>query len=100
MTPTQVFFAAVLILAVLFYFKRRAGDDDSAPAMKAEPNADIKARHVAAVTAAILAATNGRGRILNIAPAYRANIYDATQRWRSAAIIASVGRRLPPSWKR
>jgi hypothetical protein len=62
----------------------------------------IKAQHVAAITAAIRAATRGRGRILNIVPQSGAISMssDATKRWRATGIVASVGRRIAPSWKR
>jgi Na+-transporting methylmalonyl-CoA/oxaloacetate decarboxylase gamma subunit len=62
----------------------------------------VKSRHVAAITAAILAATQGRGRILSIAPAgARRNVtLEATRLWRTVGIAESVGRRLPPTWKR
>ena len=94
-----VFFGA----AVLFYSKRLKDDNtDLAPTAKnltEKPVTGIKPQHVAAITAAILAATHGRGRILSIAPHSRAVSSDAS-RWRSVAIAESVGRRLAPSWKR
>ena len=64
--------------------------------------ANVKAQHVAAITAAILTATRGRGRILNIVPqSGSVSVFsDATRRWRAIGIVASVGRRLAPSWKR
>jgi hypothetical protein len=63
---------------------------------------NAKARHVAAITAAILASTGGRGRILSIAPqpGPAAISSAATGRWRTAGIVASVGRTIAPSWKR
>ena len=111
---------AFLILALagagaMLYLKRFPVDSNSnsesgsAPntvdiltAAKAEPKpaAGIKAQHVAAITAAILAATSGRGRILNITPAGRAIFSDTTRVWRTTAVVEAVGRRLPPSWKR
>ena len=117
MTPMHAILA-ILVLAgavFLFYSKRNTGDDYSEPdfapdaegaltAAKAGPNraGGVNARHVAVITAAVLAATRGRGKILNIAPVSRAaNDYsEATRRWRAAGIVASVGRRLAPSWKR
>jgi Na+-transporting methylmalonyl-CoA/oxaloacetate decarboxylase gamma subunit len=69
------------------------------------PQADtagVKSRHVAAITAAILALTQGRGRILSITPAAAGNNFlrEATRLWRSTAIVRNVGRRLPAAWKR
>ena len=63
---------------------------------------NVKAQHVAAVTAAILAATQGRGRILSIVPqAGPVSISSSsTRRWCEAGIVASVGRHIAPSWKR
>jgi hypothetical protein len=77
-------------------------NEKAAPAWKApaQPAADVKPRHVAAITAAILAATKGRGRIISIVPAGRASFLDTTRRWRAAAIVEAAGRRLAPSWKR
>jgi hypothetical protein len=62
---------------------------------------NVKAQHVAAITAAILTATGGRGRILSIAPQYgpAAISSAAASRWRTAGIVAS-GRTIAPSWKR
>ena len=63
---------------------------------------NVKSQHVAAITAAILAATHGRGRILSIVPQASplSVASDATRRWREAGIVAGVGRRVVPSWKR
>jgi Na+-transporting methylmalonyl-CoA/oxaloacetate decarboxylase gamma subunit len=65
---------------------------------------DVKAQHVAAIAAAVLAATRGRGRVLSIFPAPASaqgqGNPSLTSRWRSAAIIENVGRHLSPSWKR
>ncbi|MDR1977368.1 MAG: OadG family protein [Synergistaceae bacterium] len=66
---------------------------------------DVKARHVAAITAAILAATQGRGRVVNIAPAshpqqqQRAFSSETTRIWRTMAVVESSSRRFIPSWK-
>jgi Na+-transporting methylmalonyl-CoA/oxaloacetate decarboxylase gamma subunit len=74
---------------------------------KAAPIAavNVKAQHVAAITAAILAATQGRGRVLGIAPALasaqgQACPSLAAARWHSTAIVKGIGRGLSPSWKR
>jgi len=115
------FFAVLLLalagVAVVVYLRRldenanlnSKSDSGSMPNVtktlkvaKAE-TVNVKAQHVAAITAAILAATRGRGRILNIVPLPPQPgliSSDATRRWRSTAIVASVGRRLVPSWKR
>jgi hypothetical protein len=61
---------------------------------------NVKAQHVAAITAAILAATQGRGQVLSIAPAQGQGYPSRTCRWRSAAIVEGVGRHLSPAWKR
>ena len=65
-----------------------------------QPAFDVKSKHVAAITAAIMTATKSQGRILNITPAGCPASFDTTRRWRTAAIVEAVGRRLPPSWKR
>jgi hypothetical protein len=77
----------------------------AAPAAKATESrplataGSVKAQHVAAITAAILAATQGAGRILRITPA-RATPTGGRSTWRAAAVIESVNRGLEPSWKR
>jgi Na+-transporting methylmalonyl-CoA/oxaloacetate decarboxylase gamma subunit len=73
---------------------------NAAPAAAVAVN--VKARHVAVITAAVLAATQGRGRVSNIAPAQvqeRGYFAQAT-RWRSAGIVENVGNHLTPAWKR
>lgn len=87
-----------------------AAPGQAAPAGQAAPSGqampavavNVKAQHVAAITAAILAATLGRGRVLSIAPVQGQGqvIPSLTTRWRSAAILENAGRRLAPSWKR
>ena len=86
-----------------------SGSSDSAPVAVKEPattkaeakqETGINSRHVAAITAAILAATQGRGRILGITPTPRAISSETTRMWRTAGIVESIGRRLAPSWKR
>ena len=65
--------------------------------------ANVKAQHVAAITAAILTATHGLGKILSIAPTFgdqRGFSSGATQVWRTAATMEAISRRLPPTWKR
>ncbi|MDR2175367.1 MAG: hypothetical protein LBO82_05460 [Synergistaceae bacterium] len=65
-------------------------------------SANVKAHHVAAVAAAILAATQGRGRVLGIVPAQAQGqvCLSPANRWRSAAILENVGRHLSPAWRR
>jgi len=77
----------------------------SAPAAPAKSSsaANVKAHHVAAITAAILAMTQGGGRIRSITPAggnLRKSASDGTQRWRTAGILEGNSRRLEPAWKR
>ena len=73
---------------------------------KFQPVADVKSQHVAAITAAVMAATKGSGKILSITPvgtvssAGRATLTDTMRRWRTAGIVEAVGRRTPPAWKR
>lgn len=64
------------------------------------PAANVKAQHVAAITAAILTMTQGRGRIVSISPAGSSSLWNTTQRWRAMAIVEANGRTLAPSWKR
>ncbi|GHS96240.1 hypothetical protein AGMMS50276_14290 [Synergistales bacterium] len=90
-----------------------SGKSASTPAAQATPPSSPSAavatggqnsRVVAAITAAISAATQGRGTILSIAPqaagATGGFSWDTTQVWRGSGIVASVSRRLSPSWKK
>ena len=72
---------------------------EARPAASA-PAADVKSQHVAAVTAAILTATRGRGRILSVTPVERIISSESTKIWKTAAVMAAANRRLSPSWKR
>jgi Na+-transporting methylmalonyl-CoA/oxaloacetate decarboxylase gamma subunit len=80
----------------------------AAPAAKAAETrplaaaGNVKAQHVAAITAAILAATQGAGRILRITPAGSARPFSAgaSSTWRAAAVVDSVNRGIEPTWKR
>jgi Na+-transporting methylmalonyl-CoA/oxaloacetate decarboxylase gamma subunit len=70
----------------------------AAPVSAAAAPSD-KGRVTAVITAAILAATQGRGRILSIAPAsLRANVAVASN-WRTSGIVERVGSRLVRGWK-
>lgn len=70
------------------------------------PAANAMTHHVAAITAAILAITQGRGRIKSVTPAQgpgetqQSAPGGTTQRWRAAAILENSSRRLQPAWKR
>jgi len=104
--------AGVAVLSYLKYIDNRANFKASLSSMTNDAKTltiakigavNIKNQHVAAITAAVLAATRGRGRILNIVPQAGpapSISSDATKRWRATGIAASVGRRLAPSWKR
>jgi len=64
---------------------------------------NANAHHVAAITSAILAMTQGRGWVRSIAPAeenLRKLAPDTTKRWRAAGILEGKERRLEPTWKR
>jgi sodium pump decarboxylase gamma subunit len=74
-----------------------AAQATTAPAPSAQ---NVKGRHVAAITAAILAATRGHGKILSILPEPVAISSESTRMWRAAGIVEAVGRRLAPTWKR
>ena len=109
----MVFFVLGGMTFKFFGSRHSAGEEISASAknvVSAEKAAatqvvvGVKSHHVAAITAAVLAATQGRGKILSIVPAAHARdriiSSETTRMWRTAAIIGAVGRRLPPSWKR
>ena len=73
----------------------------SAPAASAasRPEGD-RAKVVAAVTAAILAATGGRGRVLSVAPEGSGGPSSRwTRTWRTAGLIEQVGNRLSRPWR-
>jgi len=100
-------FLVLMGLIVILHSKHFTGlcsapNGQNSTEMNAErkPVGSINARHVAAITAAVLTATHGRGRIVNIAPSKSAASFDTTRRWRATAIVEAVGRRLRPSWKR
>lgn len=78
----------------------------SAPAASAAPAAraeGAQARVVAAITAAILAATGGMGRVVSIAP----ETVDAVQKgarwtraWRASGVLNLISRSVDRGWKR
>jgi hypothetical protein len=68
--------------------------------------ADVKTRHVAAITSAIWAITQGAGRIVRIIPSGRIPSGRSQSRslgmsptWRAAAVVESVNRGIEPAWK-
>ena len=72
----------------------------TAPAVRAE---GAQARVVAAITAAILAATGGMGRVVSIAP----ETVDAVQKgarwtraWRASGVLNLISRSVDRGWKR
>ena len=69
-------------------------------AAESQPAGDVKSQHVAAITAAILAATGGQGRVLSVTPVRRVISSESTKMWKTAAVMATADRRLAPSWKR
>ena len=75
----------------------------SAPAAPAARAEGAQARVVAAITAAILAATGGRGRVVSIAP----ETVDAVQKgarwtraWRASGVLNLISRSVDRGWKR
>jgi Na+-transporting methylmalonyl-CoA/oxaloacetate decarboxylase gamma subunit len=66
-----------------------------------KPQLNVKAQHVAAITAAILASTQGKGRIVNVAPVSRQRTFssETTRLWSTVAVVEANQRRLAPSWK-
>ncbi|MDR1622739.1 MAG: OadG family protein [Synergistaceae bacterium] len=83
---------------------------DAAQSVQSLQPANVKSQHVAAITAAILAATQGRGKIVNIAPVPQNSLQtsqpqqrmfssETTQIWRTVAIVENSSRRLAPAWK-
>ncbi|MDR1375962.1 MAG: OadG family protein [Synergistaceae bacterium] len=62
----------------------------------------VNTQHVAAIAAAIAAATQGRGKVVNVALApqqQRTFSSETTQIWRTVAVVEASSRRLVPSWK-
>lgn len=62
---------------------------------------DVKAQHVAAITAAILTSTQGKVKIVNITPVPQQRTFssETTQIWRTVAVIEASARRFTPSWR-
>lgn len=116
---TIVFAVLAGLTAVIYAIKFFAGDSSdtgkgapaaapvvsasapSAPAVPAasRPEGD-RAKVVAAITAAILAATGGRGRVLSVVPEGSGEPSSRwTRNWRTAGLIERVGNRLSRPWK-
>ena len=71
----------------------------AAPVLPAARGADDR-KIVAVITAAILAATGGQGRVLSVVPeGGKERPVRWTQTWRTAALIEQVGNRLSRPWK-
>ena len=71
-----------------------------APVAPAPRAAGVDRKVVAAITAAVLAATGGRGRVLSVVPERGAEQPSRwTRTWRTAALIEGVGNRLSRPWK-
>jgi Na+-transporting methylmalonyl-CoA/oxaloacetate decarboxylase gamma subunit len=100
------------LTAVIYAMRIATGNAGSSEppsaASAAKPQAQVqvqtteaKTQHVAAITAAILASTQGRGRIVSIAPASRQRTFssETTRLWTTMAVIEANQRRLAPSWK-
>ena len=72
----------------------------SAPVAPAARSDGEGAKVVAAITAAILAATGGQGRVLSVVPEGVKNQGARwTRTWRTAGLIEQVGNRLSRPWK-
>ena len=110
----SIVFGVLLILtAVIYAMKIFAGGNKptggdgakSAPAKAAVPAAVSPAKGgqvnnakiVAAITAAIMAMTGGRGKILSIRPA-AAGLNVPFSRWRGSGIVGLVDNRLTRTW--
>ena len=115
---TIVFAVLAGLTAVIYAIKIFAGEDvgpaaasaspllprgepaPSAPVASAPRAAGVDRKVVAAITAAVLAATGGRGRVLSVVPERGAEQPSRwTRTWRTAALIEGVGNRLNRPWK-
>ena len=115
---TIVFAVLAGLTAVIYAIKIFAGEDvgpasasaspllpggepaPSAPVAPAPRAAGVDRKVVAAITAAVLAATGGRGRVLSVVPERGAEQPSRwTRTWRTAALIEAVGNRLDRPWK-
>lgn len=115
---TIVFAVLAGLTAVIYAIKIFAGEDVgpaaasaspllpggepalSAPVAPAPQAAGVDRKVVAAITAAVLAATGGRGRVLSVVPERGAEQPSRwTRTWRTAALIEGVRNRLSRPWK-
>lgn len=115
---TIVFAVLAGLTAVIYAIKIFAGEDTgpaaasaspllpggepapSAPVAPAPRAAGVDRKVVAAITAAVLAATGGRGWVLSVVPERGAEQPSRwTRTWRTAALIEGVGNRLSRPWK-
>lgn len=115
---TIVFAILAGLTAVIYAIKIFAGEDTgpaaasaspllpggepapSAPVAPAPRAAGVDRKVVAAITAAVLAATGGRGWVLSVVPERGAEQPSRwTRTWRTAALIEGVGNRLSRPWK-
>ena len=106
---TIVFIVLAGLTAVIYAIKFISGGE-SAPADKGNsaasapkpaapaPVSGSKSQITAAIAAAILSATGGRGRILSITPSSTA-CCDVNKVWRTAGIIERISGRLSRPWK-
>ncbi|MDR1733153.1 MAG: OadG family protein [Synergistaceae bacterium] len=65
----------------------------------AAPSVSDKSRITAVITAAVLAATQGRGRVMSITPAAGRTTPFTGTNWRTSGIVERVGSRLIRPWK-
>ena len=120
-TAFTIVFAVLLgLTAVIYAIKivsgNNAGAEGKAPAapatapqpvpVPAAPVASVPhaagadTKVVAAITAALLAATGGRGRVLSVVPERARDRGERwTRTWRTAGLIEQVGNRLSRPWK-
>jgi sodium pump decarboxylase gamma subunit len=68
---------------------------------KVVQSTNVKTQHVAAITAAIAAATQGRGKIVNIVPTSQQRTFssETTRIWRTMAVVEASSQHFVPSWK-
>ncbi|MDR3231495.1 MAG: OadG family protein [Synergistaceae bacterium] len=96
-----------VIYAIKFFSSEDNKKDSGTPApvapVTAAPSASASAgdgrRLTAVIAAAVLAATHGRGRILNITPASSQAAAICFSTWKTSGIMERVGSRLTRTWK-
>lgn len=102
----------VIFAMRLFAAGERPKPDDGAPARERPQSApaafairaeDAQARVVAAITAAILTATGGAGRVVSIAPETVETAQKSarwTRAWRASGVLNLISRSVDRGWKR